>query len=70
MLFLYTVLEKHVNMTYGASITLNVNVNATSGSVHVPIGANAMELTENFEVRSQIGSKKDTPHLHTAYVES
>ena len=39
-----------------------LNVNAASGSSHVPIGVNAnadaIELTKNSDVVSQIGSKR------------
>ena len=49
-------------------------MNAESGLVLVPIraNANATELTKDFEVPSQIGSKRDTHIriLHTTYLES
>ena len=51
----------------------NVNLNAANGSIHQPIVVNAnvhvIELIMNFDVPSEIWSKKDflNLHLHTAY---
>ena len=46
-----------------------MNVNATSGSVHGPIGANAnanpIEVAMNFDVPDQIWGKKDIPPSHS-----
>ena len=63
-------LEKHVDILWCLCLNVNANANAASGLIHGPISANAIELTMNFDIPSQLGSKRDIRILHTAYVES
>ena len=61
---------KHTGASIGPNA--NANVNAASGSIHLPTGANTIELPKDFEVPSQIASKRHPPHSHshTVYMES
>ena len=60
----HTVVHRKVQM---GMKNANATVNAANGlePVSISANANAIKLTKNFEVASQIGSKKDTPHLHS-----
>ena len=61
---------KHICLNADANV--NADADLADGSIHGLISVN--RVAKNFDVSSQLGSKRDIPHshlhLHTAYLES